>query len=63
MVDQPTSLAQGLGLRTLSPMFVEKRVNRSSTSGHNPNKTSSKTPLAKKSHCEIDVITFVLRTC
>jgi len=43
MVDQPTSPTQGLGLRTLSPMYNGKRVIKNSISGHNPNKTSSET--------------------
>jgi hypothetical protein len=58
MVDQPTSPTQGLGLRTMSPMSIGKKVTRSSTNGHSPNGTSLETPLAKKSHCETNVTTF-----
>jgi hypothetical protein len=61
MVDQLTSLAQGLGLRTMSPMSVGKKVTRSSTTRHSPNRTSLETPLAKKNHCETNVTTYVCK--
>jgi hypothetical protein len=61
MVDQPTSPTQGLGLKTMSLTYNGKKVIRNSTSGHSPNKTSSQTPLAKKSQCETDVTTSILR--
>jgi hypothetical protein len=61
MVDQPTSPTQGLGLKIMSPMFAGKKVTRSSTTGHSPNRTSLETPLAKKNHCETNVTTFVCK--
>jgi hypothetical protein len=62
MVDQPTSPVEGLGLRTLSPMYNGKRVTRNSTNGHNPiNIFRTPPPQAKKSQCEIDITTSILR--
>jgi hypothetical protein len=61
MVDWPTSPAQGLGLRTMSPMSARKKVTSSSTNGHSPNRTSLETPPTKKNHCETNVTTFVLK--
>ncbi len=45
----------------MSPMFVGKKVIRSSTTRHSPNRTSLETPLMKKSHCDINVTTSVCR--
>jgi hypothetical protein len=46
----------------MSPMSVGKKVTRSSTTRHSPNRTFLKTPLAKKNHYETNVTTYVCKT-